>query len=86
MKGLTLTQREQARLEILNRVLERQLSLGQACPILGMSERHAWRILAAYRKAGAAALAHGNRGRLPSNAVSLEMKHRVVDMAVVNQR
>ncbi len=29
-----------------------------------------WRILAAYRRAGAAALAHGNRSRKPHNAVS----------------
>jgi len=68
MKGLTLNTKEQARLQILNAVLEGRWSMGEAAEVLVVSERHAWRILAAYRKEGAAALAHGNRGRLPRNA------------------
>ena len=35
---------------------------------MGVSELHTKRLLAAYRKEGAAALAHGNRGRRPANA------------------
>ena len=46
-----------------------------------MSERHAWRLLAAYRKEGAAALAHGNRGRVPSNATPTATGQQVVAMA-----
>ena len=61
---------EQTRLHVLNTVLEHQLPAAQAAEILGVSERHAWRILAAYRKEGAAALAHGNRGRRPRDAAS----------------
>ncbi|MFC2105541.1 helix-turn-helix domain-containing protein [Candidatus Bipolaricaulota bacterium] len=49
MKGLTLNQKEQARLEILNRVLEGRLRASEAARILGVSERHTWRMLAAYR-------------------------------------
>ena len=70
MKDVTLNQREQARLHVLNSVLEHQLPINQAAEILGVTERHAWRILAAYRKEGASAPSHGNRGRRPSNAVS----------------
>ena len=44
-------------------------------------ERHAWRILAAYRKEGAAALAHGNRGRLPLNAMPASIRQQVVAIA-----
>ena len=65
MKGLTLTQREQTRLQVLNRLAVEQMTTGEAAAILGLSERHAWRMLAAYRKEGAAALTHGNRGRRP---------------------
>ena len=36
---------------------------------MGISERHTKRLLAAYRRDGPAALAHGNRGRRPHNAV-----------------
>ena len=36
--------------------------------MMGVIARHTRRILAAYRQEGAAALAHGNRGRRPANA------------------
>ena len=36
---------------------------------MDLSERHVRRLLAAYRELGAEALAHGNRGRRPHNAV-----------------
>ena len=68
MRGLTLTQREQARLQVLNSVLEHQIQVDGAAQVLGVSKRHLWRTLAAYRKEGAAALAYGNRGRPPRNA------------------
>jgi transposase len=81
MKGLMLNQKEQARLETLNRVLEGQLRMDEAAVILGVSERHAWRMLAAYRREGAAAVAHGNRGRRPANATAEGIRQQVVELA-----
>ena len=65
MRDLTLNQQEQARIQVLNSVLEHHLPIVQAAEILGISERHTKCLLAAYRKGGPAALAHGNRGRRP---------------------
>ena len=76
-----MNQLEQTRLHVLNSVLEHQLPAAQAAEILGVSERHAWRLLAAYRREGAAALAHGNRGRKPRNAVSDEEADAAVQLA-----
>jgi transposase len=81
MKGLTLNTKEQARLQVLNGVLEGDYPVRQAVEILGMSERHGWRLLAAYRKEGAAALAHGNRGRVPANAIPAWLRQQVVALA-----
>jgi transposase len=81
MGGLTLTQKEQARLQTLNLVLEKQMGVGEAAYLLGLSERHTWRILAAYRKEGAAALGHGNRGRRSANAIPEEIEHQVIMLA-----
>ena len=81
MKGLTLTQREQTRFQVLNRLVAHQMATHEAATILGVSERHTWRMLAAYRKEGAAALAHGNRGRQPINAVRPETKELVITLA-----
>ena len=81
MKGLTLTQKEQGRLQTFNQVLEGWLGVREASYLLGLSERHTWRILASYRKEGAAALAHGNRGCRPANTTSEETRQRVITLA-----
>ena len=54
---MTLTQQEQARLQVLNN------------------------LLAAYRKEGAAAIAHGNGGRRPANAARKTTADAAVDLA-----
>lgn len=73
--------KEQTRLCILNSVLGKQCNAMEAAQVIGVSERHLWRLLAAYRKEGAAALAHGNRNRLPANATSSELKAQVITFA-----
>ena len=69
MRDVTLKQRELASPHVLNNVLEYHIPIVQAAVILGVSERHARRLISAYPREGAAALAHGNRGRQPHNAV-----------------
>ncbi len=44
---------EQTRLQVLNRVLEHQVTVDEAAQVLAVTECHLWRILAAYRKEGA---------------------------------
>ena len=53
----------------------------EAARIMGVSERQGWRIWAVYRKEGAAALAHSNRGRKPANAVPPTICQQVVTLA-----
>jgi len=81
MKELTLIAKEQNRLQTLNGVLEKHWSMQEAAKVMGVSERHGWRILAAYRKEGAAALAHGNRGRMPANVTPQAIREQVVILA-----
>ena len=47
----------------IERVIEGKVTVVQSAKLMGVSERHAWRLLAAYREEGAAAVAHRNRGR-----------------------
>ncbi len=63
-----MTPKEQSRLQVLNSLAAEQMILDQAAELMGVTARHARRILAAYRERGAAALAHGHRGRRPTNA------------------
>jgi transposase len=78
---VTLTKKEQSRLMVLNGVEVGRISAREAAEVLSLSLRHVRRILAAYRKEGAAGLAHGNRGRKPHNALNDERKKRVLDLA-----
>ena len=76
-----MTQKEQTRLQVLNSLMADHMTLEQAATLMGVSARHTRRILAAYRRDGAAALAHGNRGRRPANATPDPLATDVVLLA-----
>ena len=76
-----MNQQEQTRIQVLNCVLEHHLPIAQAAGIMGVSERHTKRLLAAYRRDGPAALAYGNRARRPNNAVPETASAAVVRLA-----
>ena len=81
MENVTLTQQEQARLQVLNNLLAGYMTTEQAATLMGVSTRHTRRILAAYGEEGAAALAHGNRGRRPANATPNALASEAVRLA-----
>ena len=76
-----MTQKEQARLQVLNSLLAEHITLEQAATLMGVTTRHTRRILAAYRELGAAAVAHGHRGRRPPNATPEPVATAVVHLA-----
>ena len=76
-----MTAKEQTRLQVLNSLLAEHMTLDQAATLMGVSSRHTRRILADYRKNGAASLAHGHRGRKPVNANPEATRNRVVHLA-----
>ena len=81
MENVTLTQQEQTRLQALNSLLAGYMTTEQAATLMGLSTRHTRRILAAYRREGAAAIAHGNRGRRPANATPSTLAIEAVRLA-----
>jgi transposase len=81
MEKVTLNRKEQNRLMVLNEVNVGTLSIKQAGVLLEISLRHAKRLLAGYRKEGAGALAHGNRGRPPVNMIDMAVRAQVVELA-----
>ena len=66
---------------VLNHVESSKMTAKQAAEVLDLSLRHVRRILAAYRREGAAALAHGNRGRKPHNALDESLRKWVSKLA-----
>jgi transposase len=83
---ITLNAHEQKRLMVLNRLVVGQLTAAEAAEVLDLSERQVRRLLAAYRKEGAAALAHGNRGRKPMHRISEEVRTQVISLATTTYR
>ena len=63
-----MTPKEQSRLRVINSLAAEHMTLDQAAELMGITSRHARRILAAYREHRAAALARGHRGRRSVNA------------------
>ena len=76
-----MNRKEQRRLVVLNRVEARKMVGREASEVSGLSLRHVRRLLAAYRKEGAQALAHGNRGRKPHNALDKGLSMKVSELA-----
>ena len=81
MKGLLVTTQEQGRIQVLNEVMGGTLRVTEAASLLGVSQRHAWRLLGAYRRDGVAAVAHGNRGRAPAHTLPAGLRQQVLTLA-----
>jgi transposase len=80
-ESVTLNRAEQRRLLVLNHLESGALVSAEAAELLGLSIRQVRRLRAAYRERGAAALAHGNRGRRPAHALDAALAARVVTLA-----
>jgi transposase len=78
---VTLTQPEQTRVLVLNRILQGQLTAAEAAHVLSLSVRQVRRLLAAYREDGVAAMVHGNRGRVPAHTISPELRQQIIFLA-----
>lgn len=80
--GLVLKAKDERRVEVLIRVEAGLLSATGAAALLGVSERQARRLAAAFRAEGVRGVVHGNRGRPPSHALPEEVRDRVRALAM----
>ena len=72
---------DERRIEVLIRVEAGLLSATEAAGLLGVSDRQARRLAAAYRAEGPRGVVHGNRGRPPAHALPEELRDRVRALA-----
>ena len=79
--SVTLTNEEQGRLVVLNAVIGGGVTVSEAAQATGLSVRQMQRMLAAYRVGGAAAVAHGNRGRQPVHTLAAELVTQITALA-----
>ena len=69
------------RYELLQRVLAGELSLAATATVMKVSYRHAKRLKRQAAEGGLSALAHGNRGRAPSNKRDDDVRWRVLALS-----
>ncbi len=81
-----MSQMEMNRVLVLQKALDGEVSISEAASIMGISERHAYRLKAKFKTFGPAGLAHGNRGRKPLHALSDDVRREVVQLAQTKYR
>jgi len=77
----TLTMKDEQRLDVIQRVYRREITVGQAALIMGLSERQCYRVKARVSKVGAKGVIHGNRGRPSKRKLKEKTVKRVLELA-----
>lgn len=77
---ITLSRREMQRMQILEQVVRKTLSLKAGATLMKVSYRQAKRLLARYRKEGPKGLAHRHRGRSAPNARGQDVRRRILTL------
>ena len=78
---IVLTMAELKRVEVIQRVFRGEVTMAEAAMVLGVSERHSFRIKARITKEGVQGVVHGNRGRICKRELSDKTKRRIVELA-----
>jgi len=73
--------KEQKRLKVMTELDAGRVKAREAAAVLGLSIRQVRRLVAAYRKEGAAGLAHGNRGRPSVHRLSDQVRDQMIELA-----
>ncbi len=75
-----MNQGQEQRIVVLHEVAQEQRTAA-AAGLLGLSVRQVRRLVKRYRRVGAQAVEHGNRGRQPTHTVPPELRRRIVALA-----
>jgi len=78
---LAMSQRERQRFHLLQMVINGALSLVKAAATMKISYRHAKRLMARFRRKGAAGLIHGNRGRPAANRLPTTLRQKILSLS-----
>jgi len=74
---ITMTRRELARYQVIQRSLRREITQAKASELLELSERHIRRLVKRVRLKGMRALVHGNRGQPSPRKMKAELVERI---------
>lgn len=78
MEKLLMSQPERVRLVVMQQVKEQELTVAEACEVLGLSYRQTKRVWRRYRLEGDRGLVHGLRGKPGKRAKPAKLKARIL--------
>src|SRR2546422_6814648 len=80
METIALTMKEERRAEVIQRIFRGEMTMAEAALVLGVSERHSYRIKARMREEGARGAIHGNRGGHSDRKLPTQLESRIVEL------
>ena len=80
MRKVVLTLKEQEKYDVIKKLVETNGNKKRAANKLRITERQINRLIAGYKEFGKQFFVHGNRGRKPSHALSVEQKNHIEDL------
>jgi len=78
VKRINLTMNEVQKYEVIKKLVDSNGNKARAAIELGCTPRHVNRMIAGYKREGKAFFSHGNKGRVPSNTISEDIKNTIV--------
>lgn len=82
MRKVVLTLKEQEKYTVIKKLVETDGNKLRAARKLRISTRQVNRLISGYKEFGKEFFVHGNRGRKPAHALSLELKNHIEDLYV----
>ena len=80
MEGITLSQRDITRYQVIRNALNRKISNNQAASLLDLSKRQIIRLKNKVRGADLSGIVHGNRGKPPKTTIGKETKETILNL------
>lgn len=80
MKGIYLKMGEKKKYNVIKKLVETNGNKKRASVELGLTIRQINRLIAGYKAHGKEFFVHGNRGKVPANKTSFELKQKIVEL------
>ena len=80
MEGITLSQKDITRYQVIRNALNRKISNNQAASLLDLSKRQIIRLKNKVRGADLSGIVHGNRGKPPKTTIGKETKETILNL------
>jgi type II secretory pathway component PulF len=80
MEQYHMTKKEMRKLQVVEKLIDKSVTLKEACQILELSSRQLLRLKKGVRIYGALSVVHKNRAREPNNAVGKSLCQKIINL------